>query len=438
LPWKIAALLLTKSRFPSYIVEIGKSHFILACITNKRKIVFLSSLIYPTGKENLGGKNLLSFRHSPSEGPLKADFKCQTLKGKEVQIMKIAQVAPLHESIPPKLYGGTERVVSSLVEELVVRGHDVTLYASGDSLTRARLIPCVEQSLRLNPSGSDILSLQLLQLESVFRDIKSYDIVHFHTEYLHFPLSRRFFSNQVTTLHGRLDLPGTVRLFEEYTDIPVISISHNQRLPLPRANWLGTVYNGIDKTPYILHPEPGCYLAFLGRISPEKGVEQAIEIALRSDVALCIAAKIDDVQKTYYDQNIQKYFDHPLITFLGEISESEKSDFLGNALGLIFPIQWPEPFGLVMIESLACGTPVVAFNRGSVPEIIDDCLTGFIVETIDEAVAAVGKLGGISRQNCRNVFEKRFSSGIMTDGYLDVYNELAGKSQIPDNNDVYP
>ena len=348
--------------------------------------------------------------------------------------MKIAQVAPFYESIPPKLYGGTERVVSFLVEELIRRGHDVTLYASGDSLTSARLIPSVEKALRLNPCCSDILSLQVLQLERVFQDLKSYDIVHFHTEYLHFPLSRRLSSNQVTTLHGRLDLPGTIRLFEEYTDIPVISISDNQRMPLSRANWQGTIYNGIDKTPYILHPEPGRYLAFLGRIAPEKGVEQAIEIALRSDLQLCIAAKIDVVDKKYFEENIQKYFDHHLITFVGEIPESEKSDFLGNALALIFPIQWPEPFGLVMIESLACGTPVVAFNRGSVPEIIQNAVTGFIVESIDEAVAAVGRLGLISRHKCRDVFDERFSSKIMADGYLNVYKKLIVKSLIPHKN----
>ncbi len=348
--------------------------------------------------------------------------------------MKIAQVAPFQESIPPKLYGGIERVVSFLTEELVQRGHDVTLYASGDSLTSARLIPVIENAMRLKPYSSDVLILQILQLEKVFQNLYYYDIIHFHTDFLHFPFSRRLPVNQVTTMHGRLDLPGTKLLFEEYTDTPVISISDNQCVPLPNANWQATVYNGIDKTPYILHTEPGYYLAFIGRISPEKGIEQAIEIALRSNIELRIAAKIDAADEKFFKERIQKHFDHPLITFVGEICEAEKSDFLGNALALIFPIQWPEPFGLVMIEALACGTPVIAFNEGSVPEIIEHSITGFVVQSIDEAVNAVGQLGLISRQKCRDVFDERFSAQIMTDRYLDVYNTLIEKSLVLDKN----
>lgn len=344
--------------------------------------------------------------------------------------MKIAQVAPLHESVPPRLYGGTERIVSFLTEELVKRGHNVTLYASGDSLTSAKLIPLIDKAFRLNPCCNDILALQILQLERLYQDAEAYDydIIHFHTDYLHFPLSRRLAANQVTTLHGRLDLPELTMIFNEYREIPVVSISDNQRIPLPMANWQGTVYNGIDETSYTFQPGRGHYLAFLGRISPEKGIETAIDIALRCGMELRIAAKIDPADEAYCLEKIQPFFFHPLISYIGEISEVEKSAFLGNAAALLFPILWPEPFGLVMIESLACGTPVIAFEHGSVSEILQNHVNGFIVDSVDEAVAAVGRLDLISRHHCRETFDKRFTARTMADCYLEVYDELLARS----------
>ncbi len=338
--------------------------------------------------------------------------------------MKIAQIAPLHESVPPKLYGGTERVISCLTDELVAKGHEVTLYASGDSQTKAKLVAITERAMRLNPVNTDVLAPYTLQLERICQDLEEYDIIHFHNGYLHFPLLRRLSVPQVTTLHGRLDLPELVPIFTEYRDMPLVSISDNQRLPLSEAGWHATVYNGIDDRPYRFHPDPGRYLAFLGRICPEKGVEQAIEIALRSGMELRIAAKIDKTDETYCREKISHLFDNPLIDYIGEINESGKSEFLGNAAALLFPIQWPEPFGLVMIESLACGTPVIAFNQGSVPEVLKHGVTGYIVETIDAAVQAIDRLNMISRCRCRQIFVERFSAATMTAGYLRVYEEL--------------
>lgn len=348
----------------------------------------------------------------------------------EVIGMRIAQVAPLHESVPPRSYGGTERIVFFLTEELIKKGHEVTVYASGDSFTSAKLIPTIAQSLRLNPCCKDILAPHILQLERLFQDNTAYDIIHFHTDYLHFPFSRRILTNQLTTLHCRLDSPELTMIFNEYSDMPVVSISDNQRLPLPMAHWQGTVYNGIDATPYTFQPARGRYMAFLGRISRDKGIKEAIEIALRCDTELRIAAKIDDRENVYYRECIQPYFDHPLINFVGEITELEKSAFLGNAAALLFPIQWPEPFGLVMIEALACGTPVIAFNTGSVPEVLENLINGFIVDSVDEAVAAVGRLGAISRHRCRESFEKRFTASRMTEGYLEVYRNLLSLSHV--------
>ena len=345
--------------------------------------------------------------------------------------MKIALVAPLIESVPPQLYGGTERVVSCLANELVRKNHDVTLYASGDSTTTARLISIIDRAIRLNPHSRDPLALHLLQLERISRDLGDYDLIHFHTDYLHFPLARHWTATQVTTLHGRLDLPELGRIFSEYSEMPVISISDHQRLPLPMANWQGTVHNGIDETPYLFHPDAGRYLAFLGRICPEKGIEEAIEIAHRSGMELKIAAKIDNVDRAYYEEKIKHLFDHPLIDFIGEIRESEKSDFLGNAAALLFPIRWPEPFGLVMIESLACGTPVIAFGCGSVPEVLRHGVTGFIVDSVNEALSAIPRLALISRQRCRQIFDERFSASIMTEGYLDIYRQLLARKLIP-------
>ena len=338
--------------------------------------------------------------------------------------MKIAQVAPLHESVPPRLYGGTERIVSYLTDELVAKGHNVTLYASGDSETRARLVAMTDKAIRLNPESRDTLAPHVLLLEKVFQDLETYDIVHFHTDYMHFPLSRRLRAAQVTTLHGRLDLPELCCIFDEFREMPVVSISDDQRMPLPMANWQETVYNGIDPAPYQFQGVPGRYLAFLGRICSEKGIEQAIEIALRTGLELRVAAKIDPVDEAYYRRKIKPLMDHPMINYVGEIKEADKSEFLGNAAALIFPIQWPEPFGLVMIEALACGTPVIAFNRGSVSEVLRHGVSGFIVDSVDEAVTAVGRLSMLSRQRCRHIFDARFSASIMTDGYLEIYKRL--------------
>jgi glycosyltransferase involved in cell wall biosynthesis len=352
--------------------------------------------------------------------------------------MKIAQIAPLQESVPPEFYGGTERIVSFLTEELVKRGHDVTLYASGDSQTNAKLVSVADRALRLNPWCKDFQAIYVLQLEQIYQDMDAYDIVHFHTDYLHFPLSRRLLPNHVTTLHNRLDSPEIAMIFNEYKEIPVVSISDSQRLPLPTANWQATVYNGIDETPYKFNPEPGRYLAFMGRISPDKGIEEAIEIALQSDMELQIAAKIGKEEQAYFQEKIEPFFSHPLIKYLGEISESEKSDFLGKATATLFPVQWPEPFGMVMIESLACGTPVIAFKQGAVPEVLHNRTTGFIVNSINEAVESVRHLELISRYLCREVFEKRFKAAKMTDNYIDVYHKLLSESFNPYMTTMYP
>ena len=303
--------------------------------------------------------------------------------------MKIAQVAPLYESVPPRLYGGTERVVSYLTEELVAQGHDISLFASGDSVTQARLVSPSPQALRLDQGCVDQLAHHILMLEQVFKEAKEFDVIHFHVDYLHFPLSRRQSLSNVTTLHGRLDIPDLVPLYREFLEMPVISISHAQREPLPWLNWQGTVHHGLPAKLYKLYPEPGKYLAFLGRISPEKGVDRAIEIAKRAGLELQIAAKVDRVDEEYFQQAIRPLLDHPLIHFVGELRDAEKDAFLGNALALVMPVNWEEPFGLVMIEAMACGTPVVAYRRGSVPEVIDEGVTGLIVHKVDQAVKAI-------------------------------------------------
>src|ERR1700674_5518704 len=312
--------------------------------------------------------------------------------------MRIAQVAPLYESVPPKLYGGTERVVSWVTEELVRLGHEVTLFASGDSLTSAKLVPACPEALRLNPQCIDQLAHHVVMVETVFRERANFDLVHFHIDYLHFPVSRREAVTGVTTLHGRLDIPDLVPLYRTFPEMPVVSISDAQREPLPWLNWLGTVAHGLPKESFKCYASPGKYLAFLGRISPEKGVDRAIEIAERVDMPLKIAAKIDRADTEYFERSIKTLLDHPLIEFIGEIGNDDKNDFLGNAAALLFPIQWPEPFGLVMIEAMACGTPVIAYPNGSVPEIMKDGVTGFIVADEDAAVKAIKKLGEIDRK----------------------------------------
>ena len=339
-------------------------------------------------------------------------------------MMNIAQVAPLYESVPPKLYGGTERVVSYLTEELVRQGHAVTLFASADSETSARLVPSSPRALRLDSECVDPLAHHFLMLEKVFEEAANFDIIHFHCDYLHLPWSRRHAVPHLTTLHGRLDLPDLVPLYREFSEVPVISISNAQRSPLPWLNWQGTVYHGLPATLYQFHSSPGRYLAFLGRICPEKGVDQAIEIAKRAGIELRIAAKVDRVDEQYFKEVIQPLLNDPLVQFVGEVSDQDKDDFLGNALALLAPINWPEPFGIAMIEALACGTPVIAFARGSVPEVVDNCQSGFIVQTMEEAISAIGKLHLLKRQACRQTFERRFTASRMAADYVAVYSRL--------------
>ena len=343
--------------------------------------------------------------------------------------MRIAQVAPLYESVPPKYYGGTERVVSYLTEELVRQGHEVTLFASGDSETKARLVAACPRSLRLDKHCVDHLANHFVMLEHVFQRATEFDIIHFHVDYLHFPLSRRQQITHVTTLHGRLDIPDLVALYQEFRDMPVISISNVQREPLPLANWQTTVYHGLPVDLYRFRAQPGSYLAFLGRISPEKRVDRAIEIAKRIQIPLKIAAKVDRVDRKYFKNTIEPLLRDSLVEVVGEIGDREKDEFLGNAYALLLPIDWPEPFGLVMIEAMACGTPVIAYREGAVPEIIEEGNTGFIVEELEDAVEAARRIPKLSRKRCREVFEQRFTVTRMANDYLRVYERLIDRKQ---------
>jgi glycosyltransferase involved in cell wall biosynthesis len=343
--------------------------------------------------------------------------------------MRIAQVAPLYESVPPKYYGGTERVVSYLTEELVRQGHDVTLFASGDSETTARLVATCQRSLRLDKDCQNQMAHHFVMLERVFQHADEFDIVHFHVDYLHFPLSRREAITQVTTLHGRLDIPDLVPLYQEFRDMPVISISNGQREPLPWANWQATVYHGLPPDLYRFHAEAGRYLAFVGRISPEKRVDRAIDIAKQVGMPLKIAAKIDRADKDYFDSVIAPLLNDSLVEFIGEIGDTEKGEFLGNAHALLFPIDWPEPFGLVMIEAMACGTPVVAYRGGAVSELVESGDTGFVVETMADAVEAVRRVGELSRKRCREVFEQRFTAARMARDYVHQFERLIARSE---------
>jgi len=339
--------------------------------------------------------------------------------------MKIAQVAPLFESVPPHGYGGTERVVSYLTEELVRQGHQVTLFASGDSVTQARLVEVCARSLRLNQECVDQLAHHIVLLEQVFRQANAFDLIHFHIDYLHFPLSIRQHIPTVTTLHGRLDLPDLVPVYQMFPSMPVVSISDAQRAPLPWVNWQGTVYHGLPRDLYTFREIPGAYLAFLGRIAPEKGVEQAIAIAQHVGMPLRIAAKVDRADREYFREVVQPLLQHnSLVEYIGEVGENDKDVFLGEAYALLFPINWPEPFGLVMIEAMACGTPVIAYPRGAVPEVLEDGVTGWIVEGIEEAVQAVERVPALSRACCRQVFEERFSASRMAHDYLRIYKSL--------------
>jgi glycosyltransferase involved in cell wall biosynthesis len=338
--------------------------------------------------------------------------------------MRIAQVSPLFESVPPKNYGGTERIVSYLTKELVDQGHDVTLFGSGDSQTNARLISLCPRSLRSDPSVTDSLPYHFALLEEVFRRTRDFDVIHFHFDGLHFPLSRRERHPQVTTLHGRLDLPDFRPLYREYQELPVISISNAQRQPFPRLNWQGTVYHGLPIGLFSLRETPGDYLAFLGRVSREKRLDRAIEIAKRSGMKLKVAAKVDKKDQDYFQAEVEPKLQGSGVEFLGEIGGKDKAEFLSHAYALLFPIDWPEPFGLVMIEAMACGTPVLAWPNGSVPEIIENGVTGFIVDTIEAAVAALHHAQDFDRKRCREVFEKRFTAARMARDYLTIYKRL--------------
>ncbi len=339
--------------------------------------------------------------------------------------MRIAQVAPLWESVPPKLYGGTERVVSYLTEELVRLGHDVTLFASGDSTTAARLEAICQHALRLNEGIFNRDAPMTMLMEQALGKGGDFDVIHSHLDFLGFPLARRNPIPTVTTFHGRLDLPELQPVFREYAEMPMVSISNSQRKPVSWTNWQATVYHGLPKDLYGLNLNPGGYLAFLGRIAPEKRPDHAIEIAKRVGIPLKIAAKVDPADQKYFQAEIEPLLSHPLIEFVGEITDAEKNEFLGNAMALVCPYDWPEPFGLVLIEALACGTPVLAYRRGSIPEIIDDTETGFVCEGLDEMTAAVQGIPKIDRRRCRLAFEERFSVERMAQDYLRVYEQLA-------------
>ena len=338
--------------------------------------------------------------------------------------MKIAQIAPLAESVPPRLYGGTERVVSYLTEELVRLGHDVTLFASGDSETSARLVACSQRALRLDPAVADPVAHLTLMLERVRQHAHEFDILHFHVEHLHLPLFRPIARKTVTTLHGRLDGPDLPDLYREFADMPLVSISQSQRRPLGFGNWVGTVYHGLPREVCPFNPARGSYYAFLGRVSPEKGLERAIDIARRANVRLRIAAKVDRADEDYFAERIAPLLKSPGIEFVGEVNEAQKPAFLGNAIALLFPIDWPEPFGLAMIEAMSCGTPVLAWPNGSVPEVIEHGRTGLVVQSVDEAVAALPAVARLDRLAVRERCEQRFSAARMAHDYLSVYRTL--------------
>jgi glycosyltransferase involved in cell wall biosynthesis len=344
--------------------------------------------------------------------------------------MRIAQVSPLYESCPPQLYGGTERVVSYLTEELVRQGHEVTLFASGDSQTKATLRAACDRALRLDPRCKDPLPHHLVMLNRVARSAEAFDIIHFHADFLHFPLFAPLWGKTLTTTHGRLDLPDLPPLLREFPMMPLVSISDAQRAPVPWAGWQGTVHHGLPTDLYLPGRGDGGYLAFIGRISPEKGLDRAIKIARRVGMPLKIAAKVDKADLDYYNAKIKKLLEGPGVEFLGEISDRDKGEFLGRAMALLFPIDWPEPFGLVTIEAMANGTPVIAFRRGAVPEIIDEGVTGFVVDSIDTAVAAIPRASALDRSRVRRRFEERFSVERMARDYVELYDQVLRRSSI--------
>jgi glycosyltransferase involved in cell wall biosynthesis len=342
--------------------------------------------------------------------------------------MRILQVAPLYERVPPVTYGGTERVVSYLTDALVDLGHDVTLIASGDSITRADLIAATPTSLRLDDTCRDSLSHHLRALGIAASLASSFDVVHFHTGFLQMPLARRLGTPSVTTLHGRLDIEELWPLLREFKDIPLVSISDAQRPEGVEAGWIHTVYHGVPPDLLPFRAEPDDYVAFIGRISPEKRVDRAIEIAQRAGVPLRIADKVDVVDREYFEAEIKPLLDLPGVSYLGEINEEEKADLLGGARALLFPIDWPEPFGMVVIEAMSCGTPVVAWNHGSVPELIDHGLNGLIVDSIESAATALRSVDAIDRATCRATFEQRFTAERMARDYLGIYETLREKN----------
>jgi glycosyltransferase involved in cell wall biosynthesis len=344
--------------------------------------------------------------------------------------LRIAQISPLHESVPPKLYGGTERVVHFLTEALVDLGHEVTLFASGDSSTRAELVSCAPAALRLDPKCVDPLAYHVNMFERVFARAHEFDVLHFHTDYLAFALAQRQSVPHVATMHGRMDFRDYVPLFDTFSSVPLVSISDAQREPLPDANWRATVYHGLPVGIYSLVPRHGGYLAFVGRFSPEKRVDRAVEIARRLGMPLKIAAKIDGNNRDYYENEIKPLLADPLVEYVGEIGEAEKNAFLGGAAALLFPIDWPEPFGLVMIEAMACGTPVVAFRCGSVPEVMRDGVSGYVVDSIDAAVAATARAIELPRPGVRAYFEERFSAPRMAKDYVAIFEDLISSARL--------
>jgi glycosyltransferase involved in cell wall biosynthesis len=337
--------------------------------------------------------------------------------------MKIAQVAPLIESVPPRLYGGTERIVSYLTEELVRLGHDVTLFASADSITSAELAPCCPRALRLDPTVRDIIPHFTLMIDKVRERAKEFDVFHFHIDFFHFPLFRSLAARTLTTLHGRQDLPDLKPFYARFSEMPLVSISHDQRESVPHANLVATIHHGIPADLHRPSFEQGSYLAFLGRISPEKRPDRAIRIARAAGIPLKIAAKVDKVDEEYFRDEILPLIDGPGVEFIGEINEREKARFLGGAAALLFPVDWPEPFGLVMIEAMACGTPVLAFRCGSIPEIIEDGITGKIVRSEEEAIAALPAILAYDRREVRQRFEERFTATRMAQDYVSTYRQ---------------
>ena len=350
--------------------------------------------------------------------------------------MRIAQIAPLMESVPPRLYGGTERIVSYLTEELVRMGHDVTLFASGDSMTAATLVGCVPEALRLDANVRDTIPYYMLMLDRVRQQASNFDILHFHIDQFQFPLFRNIANRTVTTLHGRQDLPDLKPLYIGFSDMPLVSISNAQRQPIPGANFAATVYHGLPSD--MLKPQfnpRGGYVAFLGRISREKRPDRAIQIARSLGVPLKIAAKVDRVDESYFREESEPLLSGGGVEFIGEINEQQKNEFLGEALALLFPIDWPEPFGLVMVEAMACGTPVLAFRCGSVAEVIDDGITGIVVDDLDQGIAALPRVLALDRRAVRRRFEERFSVNRMAKDYLAVYRSLLKQPLAPESQD---